>query len=167
MASVRESEVVQLQIARSHCLFILSEGYESLAQSKGEGPSVIASLGSDNSDSGKDILLGVTDAGVGSSGSANPSSDSFDMFADDDDEDTTVKPAVPAGVDLPNIKGSNSEGEQTCYCQAIFWWIKIEWLSRGTFFSPAGGTSQSDYVYDDSSGYLSFTILLLQRNLAC
>ncbi|XP_062077144.1 uncharacterized protein LOC133782019 [Humulus lupulus] len=91
-----------------------AEGYENLARLRGEGPSGSA---------GKDILSGLTDAGIVSSGPVNPSEDSFDIFADD--ESAAAKPS------------SNGTGEPT----------------NGANANSESGTSQSDYVFDESSGY--------------
>ncbi|KAF4365971.1 hypothetical protein CsatB_015268 [Cannabis sativa] len=97
-----------------------AEGYENLARLRGEGPSGSA---------GKDILSGLTDAGIVSSGSVNPSEDSFDMFGDD--ENAAAKPSSD-GTDEPSNAANADSGS---------------------------GTSQSDYVFDESSGYYYNSIL--------
>ncbi|PON81887.1 CD2-binding protein-like protein [Trema orientale] len=102
-----------------------AEGYENLARLRGEGPAERSGQGYFDSNSGKDILSGLTDTGIGSSGSVNPSVDSFDMFAEDD-EKAAAKSSSDA-VDQPLSNAANINSESL--------------------------TLESDYVYDESSGY--------------
>lgn len=78
-------------------LLFFSEGYENLARLRGEGPS----------ESAGHILSGLTDTGP--SGSVNPSADSFDMFAEDD-ENAAAKPSSD-GDDQPQSNAANANSE--------------------------------------------------------
>lgn len=80
-------------------LLSFSEGYENLARLRREDPSESAGQG----------LSGLTDTGIGPSGSVNPSGDSFDMFADDD-ENAAAKPSSD-GVEQPLSNTSNTNSE--------------------------------------------------------
>ncbi|GMN49431.1 hypothetical protein TIFTF001_018588 [Ficus carica] len=112
-----------------------AEGYEILARSRGEGPSTNADEGNIDSDLGKDILSSPTDTGIGPSVSVDPSSDSFDMFADDDGQPT----ANPTSEERNLVSGGPSGGAD-------------QPLSN-TNTNSENGALGSDYVYDESSGY--------------
>ncbi|XP_015886266.3 uncharacterized protein LOC107421531 isoform X1 [Ziziphus jujuba] len=105
-----------------------AEGYESLLRARGEGSSISADQGYSDANRGIDIFSAETEDGVMTSESVKPSSDEYDMFAEDDGIATTKQSSdVSDGVGQPlsNIQNTNAEG----------------------------GALESDYAFDESSGY--------------
>ncbi|XP_039014561.1 uncharacterized protein LOC120144599 [Hibiscus syriacus] len=123
-----------------------AEGYEKLALARDKSLSADAALDSSHPNLGSDVLtdtnyLGVTssvlsDSAMGTSNSniiaaeaSSNAADSYDMFADDDDNENIKPSSEPnSSTDIQ----SSSEAVNT--------------------FSETGG-AYNDYVYDESSGY--------------
>lgn len=68
-------------------IIIFSEGYESLLRARGEGTSISAAQGT-----GENIVSGGIDSARVASESAKPSTDEYDIFAEDD-ENITANPS--------------------------------------------------------------------------
>ncbi|KAF3435014.1 hypothetical protein FNV43_RR22101 [Rhamnella rubrinervis] len=121
-----------------------AEGYESLLRARGEGTSISAGQGYSDSIAGEDIFSGGTDTGIVTSESAKPSSvDEFDMFAEDD-QNTTTNPSSN-GYNLVSRPYSDGVGQP---------------LSNTSDAHTDSGALQSDYIFDESSGYTSLPSMI-------
>lgn len=163
-------------------IIIFSEGYESLLRARGEGTSISAAQGT-----GENIFSGGIDAATVALESAKPSTDEYDIFAEDD-ENTTSNPSSNednlasrpysdgVGQPLPNTSDTHTESKLfflffvlfLCYC--VFKCVKdctyhfTRFLSLLGFFWVAGEALQSDYVFDESSGYTSLFPSMMHLN---
>ncbi|CAK7356986.1 unnamed protein product [Dovyalis caffra] len=139
-----------------------AEGYERLALARGKGTSVSEGL-EDSDYSMKDLSSGVTDLGAASSvlsnmdvGSSIPNGstaeisgndgDAYDMFGDDEDK------AIAVGSS--DISNSVSGSKSNVACQPS---------SDGLNAISETGPLQSDYVYDETSGYFLPLSTLLSK----